>query len=115
MNQFTLMLGNFVLANGEIDNISKIEDFTLDVYKCKDEVISIELIPLTKDWLLRFGFEIGGLNWYLDGLGLYVEDGNYFYSLRDEGIMDLHIKHVHQLQNLYFTLTEKQLIIKKND
>ena len=63
-------------------------------------------IPLTKDWLVKFGFE----KRYED----CFEYGKFI--LNDEFIMmDIDItikcKHVHQLQNLYFALTGEELKI----
>lgn len=74
----------------------------------------IKPIKLTKEWLLKFGFEhnddfysIGLIHiWY----GVESSDFNYgnknaLYSIKT-------IKHVNQLQNLYFALTGKELTIK---
>ena len=90
-----------------------------------NECLDISIpIPLTEEWLLKFGFE--------DGLPLaqYVlkfkiihpthlhidieEDGVTcrVYCPLDESIY-LNIKHVHQLQNLYFALTGEELTIKE--
>ncbi len=90
-----------------------------------------EPIPLTEEWLLRFGFElldsyegdtliktyginitsvndlekliICDFNWDIS-IGEY--ESEEFYTL------DTDFKHVHQLQNLYFALTGEELKIK---
>lgn len=78
-------------------------------------------IPLTKEWLVKFGFDFSVDTWYLNGVAVWEteccdakgnEETGFFYELRDVGMMDMNIKYVHQLQNLYFALTGKELIIK---
>jgi hypothetical protein len=78
-------------------------------------------IRLTEDWLIRFGFKrdanidfvinhplltilIGGKDTYHSGHLLLIQNGNK--------IGNSEIKYVHQLQNLYFALTNEELIIK---
>ena len=78
-------------------------------------------IPLREQWLLNFGFDFSIDTWYLKGVAIWKteccdakgnEEIGYFYELRDVGMMDMHIKYVHQLQNLYFALTGEELKIK---
>ncbi len=86
-------------------------------------------IPLTEQWLLDFGFknehaqpfeyyskkiavnyQIHVLTPYKSNIkevGLKHRNGNIGYILSDK------IYHVHQLQNLYFALTGKELTLKK--
>lgn len=89
-----------------------------------DEFESFKPIPLTEEWLIKFGFE------RVTPMGS-TYDNNYAYELKDWGRIALKngvlvsdqyyfldglcfdIKHVHQLQNLYFTLTGKELTIKE--
>ena len=69
-------------------------------------------IPLTEEWLLKMGFEIVWDIWFFKGFQIWQEDNNFFFELRDRGVMDRHIEYLHQLQNLYFALTNEELIIK---
>ena len=78
-------------------------------------------IPLTKEWLVKFGFDFSIDTWYLKGVAIWEteccdakgnEEIGFFYELRDVGMMDMNIKYVHQLQNLYFALTGQELKIK---
>jgi hypothetical protein len=80
-------------------------------------------IPLTEDWLLRFGFEekdsrknrfINRADFELEFQGDKVaycvwggEDAPHLTQFFG------HCKYVHQLQNLYFALTNEELIIKQ--
>jgi len=77
----------------------------------------IQPIPLTDEWLKKFGFEIcreiGGWEAKMNGVFLWRgEDWNYWtYSTVDVSCneIDIVLKYVHQLQNLYFVLKENEL------
>jgi len=75
-----------------------------------------EPLPLTEEWLLKFGFEkIGGYLWDCKKLGENRFLNNPFSPTHFEVrgfIPKSHIQYVHQLQNLYFALTGEELIIK---
>jgi hypothetical protein len=72
-------------------------------------------IPLTEEWLIKFG------NWDLTEEGLLSYDLKwdeqleewlfYVYNIRGDKINCAMIKHVHQLQNLYYALTGEELEI----
>lgn len=75
-------------------------------------------IPLTEDWLIRFGFEKDENNWYKlsicnDWTNLYWERlAGVELSVNKHSVMQPHIKYVHQLQNIYFALTGIELTLK---
>ncbi len=74
-------------------------------------------IPLTEEWLVKFGFREELLYWVIDMMGtelsIIKESGSALVGLEHEcGGTDLKIQHVHQLQNLYFALTGEELTIK---
>lgn len=79
-------------------------------------------IPLTKEWVVdRFGFQqqAGEFDNCYDKGAISINcDGGYWfpiiYQSRDIGVDTIgqEIKHVHQLQNLYFALTGEELEIK---
>ena len=79
----------------------------------------VKPIPLTEEWLLKFRFSI---------IKSIYNDNIYFHEIRPELEIRLigeeydlgietewlsEIKHVHQLQNLYFALTGEELTIKQ--
>lgn len=88
-------------------------------------------IPLTEEWLVKFGFV--GLDFYFESnlfsgyqrgnefpelsfyIGANISDAweVYIQSSYQETIQIKYIKHVHQLQNLYFALTGKELTMRK--
>lgn len=69
-------------------------------------------IPITKEWLIKFGFEQHAIGYYnLKGFFIcYANTGLHEYKFRDFNVT---IKYVHQLQNLYFALTQEELTISE--
>jgi hypothetical protein len=118
-----LRIGNlFILPNGDIGKIS--------YHEIRLMVVAIEKpdyqpIPLTEEWLLKFGFEkrttvlhsvqyFIGFNpithdWMFDILWLVGHEYPFYRNGH------FAIKYVHQLQNLYFALTGEELTIKENE
>jgi hypothetical protein len=75
-------------------------------------------IPLTEEWLLKFGFEkkyqtfeFKGLN--IDGTVVHFSFDKWCseYDIENCDFIEIpaECKHVHQLQNLYFALTNEEL------
>jgi hypothetical protein len=73
----------------------------------------IKPIPLTEEWLLKFGFEKDGIyyeNAHLQLSKMTSKNGYDCYCTDlDFSIFMTELKHVHQLQNLYFALTNEEL------
>lgn len=114
-----LRIDNLVLANDKVEKmlcISLQYPFlnTIEYGVGAIDWDNIKPIPLTTGWLLKFGFvnrfgqdyTIGDLHPKLQKRDMYVykNDKGFFYE-------DFRrpIKHVHQLQNLYFALTGEEL------
>jgi hypothetical protein len=113
--------------------VSKIDIDDLRVLQVKDEMNQdYEPIPLTEEWLLKFGFEkviyesdeTGYNNDYeldIKGVGLISYSDDFSCALfgskessKDElGFLPNwdNCKHVHQFQNLYFALTGQELTL----
>jgi len=79
-------------------------------------------IPLTEEWLERFGFEktyseLSYCEYDLGKIGVEINSDkltvSYNYGSDVEWVNFNHIKHVHQLQNLYHALTGEELTIKE--
>lgn len=96
----------YISANGEISSF---------IY---------EPIPLTEEWLTKFGFKehdfehIGYVpetyHRIESKIGYMVIDSQFEFTLNYGGeYSSEEIKNVHQLQNLYFALTGEELTIKK--
>ncbi len=72
-------------------------------------IFELEPIPLTEDWFVKFGFELSNVGVRKDGCDLI--DIGFMFHLDGYG-ENREIKYVHQLQNLYFALTQKELTSK---
>jgi hypothetical protein len=120
-----LRIGNkFYLPNGEIGTISYHEIRLLIVAMEKP---NYNPIPLTEEWLLKFGFEdvdlnMSGSNWLVkEQKGLWRQAIRIAYSEKSEEwsltlecvspptLSIVRLKYVHQLQNLYFALTGEEI------
>ena len=102
-----LRLGNLVLFENRAVIVSAInsEDGNeLDMYSA---------IPLTEEWLLKFGFvksdNYGNDEYRINGYSYFR--GSFYISDCDECGESVEIDFVHELQNLYFALTKKELTI----
>jgi hypothetical protein len=108
MKASELRIGNYVFKDGEI--------FSIQILHISHTNIGIEPIPLTEDWLLRFGFDKkivdAEQNFYQVNEMVDIDDKVYWKFYRNnEGLSKL--QYVHQLQNLYFALTGEELTIKE--
>jgi hypothetical protein len=65
-------------------------------------------IPLTEEWLLKFGFEITDNFQTKDRFQTHKQDGIIWFEY---GYIVVELNYVHQLQNLYFGLTNEELTI----
>ena len=65
-------------------------------------------IELTKDWLIKFGYTKEDSNFWFIGHIVWEYDDGVFICDKN-GIT---LKYVHQLQNLYFALTGKELTLQ---
>ena len=122
-NQF----GNIHQVNGHI--ISELEKAPQGQLWCKP-------IPLTEEWLLKFGFEKSQEQWYtikyFTDCNLATEQMAITYNLssnrcavfdaiEETDIVNIlsypiytskKVLYVHELQNIYFALTKKELTMK---
>ena len=110
-----LRIGNLVKYDNrifEIDSIAKVFP-TLNTTEFGIGVVdynNIEPILLTEEWLLRMGFISNPYQDRYENVVIHVECN------KTRGVTELwidkmpHIKYLHELQNLYFALTGKELI-----
>ena len=80
-----------------------------------------EPIPLTEEWLIRFGFEVSEIKREFGHKTIaWTHTGKYALTVYfKNGILSVRFwqgnekRYVHQLQNLYFALTGEELTIKE--
>jgi hypothetical protein len=117
-----LRIGNLVKYDNCVKVIDVIND-SKNIVEFEDgdtvyAVFHCQPIPLTEEWLLKFGFvdknytlELKAkrktivFNWFSKVVSTGKRSGYYSRKYR-------HIKYVHQLQNLYFALTGEELEVK---
>lgn len=124
-----LMIGNLLLNGSEVVRVWSMENplqFTVE-----DKEFStfggnyFQPIPLTEEWLIRFGFECkdkvnGGyvipINYDWQGEYLYCSKQGVIALWNERENRDFIIinncNSIHQLQNLYFALTGEELTLK---
>ena len=127
-----LRIGNYIQKNGLIASVEIIngevdEIFYLgDDFYYSDNIDDLREIPLTEEWLLKFGFkkiiydseETGyGVGYDLEHKEFHLSYCDDFsisisYKKEDIGIVpDIELfRNVHQLQNLYYLLTGEELV-----
>jgi hypothetical protein len=123
MKASELRIGNLIL--GEVDdwkvgrvvaiNVIGGHDVSLDIDSVSYLIKDLQPIPLTEEWLGKFGFENERGLFKKNGIivGLDGDDSiKGQYSVPYDGEF-LKVSHVHQLQNLFFALTGEELEIKQ--
>jgi len=117
MDAKELRLGNFLQDRKGRLCIVKIidnndEGFMASAVKWLVTSLPNSPIPLTEEWLFKFGFEKGNLEYFIH------ENVRINFDLQFEfkGVNNLNfgtnLEYVHQLQNLYFALTGKELEVR---
>ena len=88
----------------------------VDISTINQGGLAVEGIPLTEEWLLKFGFDENLELVIRESLSIeFNEDmqASLWAGLYIAGEADsLKIEYVHQLQNLYFALTGEDLEVK---
>ena len=120
MDTKELRIGNLIEFNNHIEEVALIDHNSITCYRenqgrCVPSA-AIDPIKLTEEWIFKLGFngngEKLGCNLYrIRRIGVYKMIGNYPFFV-DGAIDDIKVDYVHQLQNLYHSLTGKELEIK---
>lgn len=129
MKASDLRIGNLVDLGNRIAKVTEINHLAcvvVDLEETQDTIEDYERVKgiiLTEEWLVNLGFMA-----YIDfgvKMGTYdkVPLCGFTYSINTNKVMimhkgnnnshwlDIEIKYVHQLQNLYFALTGEELIL----
>jgi hypothetical protein len=119
MDAKELRIGNYVDIDNTIQTIDMNIMFDFDEggwYIDDLHLTKVKPIPLTEEWLVRFGFVYcknydeyrykEKTNWF----GIFKsEDDDWLFE--KPNMSSVVLPSVHQLQNLYFSLTNEELII----
>jgi hypothetical protein len=97
--------------------ITKTPHLTLNYIEEKTgiHIKSIEPIPLTEEWLIKYGFKYDGHTYYSKKIdkdtqfSIIVDIGREKGYLVNIGIKLIKLDYVHKLQNLYFELRDEEL------
>ena len=110
-----LRIGNYIWnTHGYLQEISAQDIYDLSGYENgkPERCQYFTPIPITENWLKDFGFEnINTLNYQLNKFIVWTNIKTKELVFRSYYQPDVIIKHVHQLQNIYFALTGKELTI----
>ncbi len=133
MKATELRIGNYLCLFSKIVKVLEISNNEIKVAtetktgfiieKTPLNSLSLDPIPLTEEWLLKLGFE--RIDYRLvKNIEKHKYDADYFYlgldkvirlqvlGKRNTSLYFPKIKYIHQLQNLYFSLTGKELTLK---
>ena len=115
MEAADLRIGNLIIEKGAIESVEPSHFYEDDYVK---NLLGCEPIPLTEEWLLKFGFrDISKLDnttfkeyrqYNKPSLAIQFPCGSETHCYA--GNYPVAIRHVHQLQNLYFALTGEELV-----
>lgn len=116
-----LRIGNFVFYKGQIIKVTMVGEYGIQS-KTEEQTINakfigsvLEAIPITEEWLIQLGFAKTNPGYYSMGTGL-IEISIHLVGrcIMSNGIyrrieVPYPIRYVHQVQNLWFTLTYTEL------
>ena len=117
MKATELRIGNWAMYSSKIQvNENKIRE-------CVDHPDRFAPIPITEEWLVKFGFENDSYKWTkrmntARGELLLLHSRRWGSNDHLAWVLEFtgeSIKHVHELQNLYFALTGEELNQNKED
>ncbi len=130
MKSEDLRIGNLVEYNGKVISVLAVGSDDVVMASENDLGYTIEYlkpIPLTEEWLLRFGFDKSGndlmprsIRYEIDWIAIFPSNdfcdfkgfGFIWYKPDKESTTEsarVKIQYVNQLQNLYFALTGTEL------
>ncbi len=117
MKASELRIGNLITYQGNLITVSGVVNNTIYYENGKNfdsnsvSYTPFEPIPLTEDWLLKFGFVNGEKEHFsfTKNMDLRILGSEADYN----GIWFGRLESVHQLQNLYFALTGEELTVRE--
>ncbi|MCT4321800.1 hypothetical protein [Elizabethkingia anophelis] len=125
MNSKELRIGNLIKdEHGTLSNIVEITDYdriAVGNNRVVKDLSNCVPIPLTEEWLIKFGFKKGYNAYYSyleiwDSLYIIVSKNNTIYisessSISGHQLQVANFEHIHQIQNFYFAIANKELTL----
>lgn len=120
MKATELRIGNWVRIKDvpttkewQVESIGNLQQVAGQLWSIEE----LEPIQLTEEWLTRFGFKLPAHSWIGDKFHLseygegskHPNGGVWVVAMNKNNAIISEIQYVHQLQNLYFALTGKEL------
>jgi hypothetical protein len=110
-----LRIGNFFYPDVDGDAYAKIT--AKDILELYSDPIDdyYKALPLTEEWLIKFGFERKGITSCFGKLCIHHKEPMYPYGrvyFNSWAILQKMPEYVHQIQNLYFALTGEELEVQ---
>jgi len=113
-----LRIGNYYLNDGDV---CKVTIHTFNDMEWEGSYVG-QPIPLTEEWLVKLNFDLV-IDYYLVTININkkylieinLKTGATRFRLYDTSFYGMDCLYVHQLQNLYFALTGKELKLQEND
>ncbi len=121
MDSKQLRIGNHVMYTDQfgkyVDQIRVLNEeyCQLDNHGARFDYSGLEPVPLTEDWLMKFGATkriVSEWDYHLKvgAVKIYFRKNISWYSELEGIYLGSHIQYVHQLENLYFALTGNELV-----
>jgi hypothetical protein len=110
LNAASLRIGNLLQVGNEIEKLELV-DFA-DMYE-NSTLIHYQPIPLTEEWLLKLGFTKSLIfnSYYINSdIEINIFDNIFWYDTKNDSI---EIQSVHELQNLFYALTKRELTYER--
>lgn len=107
-----LRIGNWLNGpegNAQVTGIQNRE--VVEIGEIGHVMEDVSPIPLTEEWLIKFGFEWHEYGRCYNFEGFSIIKSKQGFVMLNTG-NDIGLEYVHSLQNLYFALTGKELTIK---
>lgn len=116
-----IRIGNLITYKNRANGDTQMPVEVGDLFRIEQEPNGYDPIPLTEEWILKFGFDFVSNRslWKLFNCPFYIEYIIAQYRILIRGVTQSvecsefpELKYVHQLQNLFHALTGQELTIK---
>jgi hypothetical protein len=117
MEAKNLRIGNYYQENGKIYKVDINDLINLIRHEGTKYKSDMDKITLTDNWLINFGFVTktklsGHDGFYLNGWYVMPEKDCYSFMIAGSSVVLTRLNFVHELQNLFFALTNTELYLK---